>query len=69
MSLDEELKVEMEEFTSMSERMAALRKKSKALHSNMVSKLERMREKYASTSGKLIVVLITLTPSDWGRRR
>ena len=36
MSLDEELTVEMEEFTSMREKMAELRKKNKAFHSNMI---------------------------------
>ncbi|TMX04916.1 hypothetical protein EJD97_003960 [Solanum chilense] len=45
MSLDEELTVEMEEFASMRERMAALRKKNKAFHSNMIDKLQKMREK------------------------
>ena len=46
MSLNEELIVEMEEFTSMRERMAALRKKNKVFHSNMIDKLQKMRENY-----------------------
>ncbi|XP_027770126.1 uncharacterized protein LOC107009533 isoform X2 [Solanum pennellii] len=46
MSLDEELTVEMEEFTSMADRMAALRKQNKAFHSNMIDKLQKMREKH-----------------------
>ena len=46
-SLDEELKAEMEEFTSMRERMASPRKKNKAFHSNMFEKLQRMREKHS----------------------
>ena len=45
-SLDEELTVEMEELASIREMMAALRKKNKAFHSNMIDKLQRMREKY-----------------------
>ncbi|XP_015064577.1 uncharacterized protein LOC107009747 [Solanum pennellii] len=45
MSLDEELTVEMEEFASMIEKMAALRKKNKAFHSNMIDKLQKMQEK------------------------
>ena len=44
-SLDEELTVKMEKFTSMRERMAALRKKNKAFHSNMTDKLQKMGEK------------------------
>ena len=39
MSLDKELTVEMGEFTSMRERMAALRKKNKVFHSNKIYKL------------------------------
>ena len=36
----------MKEFTSMRERMAVLRKKNKAFHSNMIDKLWKMGEKY-----------------------
>ena len=36
----------MEEFSSMRERMTALRKKNKAFHSNMIDKLSKMGEKY-----------------------
>ena len=39
MSLDEEMTVEMKEFFSMRERMAALRMKNKAFHSNIIDKL------------------------------
>ena len=46
MSLDEELTVEMEEFSSMRERMAALRRKTKVFHSNMIDKLQKMCKKY-----------------------
>ncbi|XP_015064647.1 uncharacterized protein LOC107009834 [Solanum pennellii] len=46
MSLDGELTVEMEEFASMRERMAALRKKNKTFHSNKIDKLWKMGEKY-----------------------
>ncbi|TMW92253.1 hypothetical protein EJD97_013295 [Solanum chilense] len=46
MSLDEEMTVEMEEFASMRERMAGLRKKSKSFHRNMIDKLRKMGEKY-----------------------
>ncbi|TMX02568.1 hypothetical protein EJD97_021074, partial [Solanum chilense] len=46
MSLDEELIVEMEEFTSMRERMASLRKKNKVFHRNMINKLQKIRKKY-----------------------
>ena len=46
MSLDEELTVEMEELTSMRERIVALRKKNKAFSSNMTDKLQKMGEKY-----------------------
>ena len=46
MSLDEELTVKIEEFTSMRERMAALRKNNKAFHSNMIDKLRKMGKKY-----------------------
>ena len=45
-SLDEEITVEIEKFTSMKERMAAMRKKNKNFHSNMIDKLQEMREKY-----------------------
>ncbi|TMW81921.1 hypothetical protein EJD97_007382, partial [Solanum chilense] len=45
MSLDEEMTLEMEEFTSMRKRMAALRKKNKAFHSNMIDKLQKMCKK------------------------
>ena len=46
MSLDEEVIVEMEEFASMRETIATLRKKNKAFHSNMIDKHQRMRKKY-----------------------
>ncbi|TMW82928.1 hypothetical protein EJD97_003837 [Solanum chilense] len=46
MSLDEELTVKMEEFSSMRERMAALRIKNKAFHSNIIDKLQKMHEKH-----------------------
>ncbi|TMX02960.1 hypothetical protein EJD97_019109 [Solanum chilense] len=46
MSLDKELTVEMEEFASVRERMAALRKKNKAFHSDMIDKLQKMGKKY-----------------------
>ena len=36
----------MEEFASMRERMVALKKKNKAFYSNMIVKLQKMREKY-----------------------
>ena len=39
MSLDEELTMEMDEFASMSEMMATLRKKNKVVHKNMIDKL------------------------------
>ena len=45
-SLDEELTVEIEEFASMIERMAALRKKNKTFHSNEIDKIRKMGEKY-----------------------
>ena len=44
--LDEDLTVEIEEFASMRERMATLRKKNKIFHSNMLDKLPKMRKKY-----------------------
>ena len=37
----------MKEFTSMRERMAVLRKKNKAFHSNMIDKLKKMHEKHS----------------------
>ena len=46
MSLDKELTVEMEEFSSMRESMAKPRKKNNVFHSNMIDKLQKMREKY-----------------------
>ncbi|TMW93006.1 hypothetical protein EJD97_012304 [Solanum chilense] len=46
MSNDDDLTVEMEEFASMRERMAALRKNNKAFHSNIIDKLWKMGEKY-----------------------
>ena len=39
MSLYEELTMKKEEFTSMRERMVALKKKNKAFHSNIIDKL------------------------------
>ena len=36
----------MKEFTSMRERTDALRKKNKVFHSNMIDKLQKMREKH-----------------------
>ena len=38
--------MEIKEFASMRKRMVALRKKNKAFHSNMIDKLQKMREKY-----------------------
>ena len=46
MSLDKEMIVEMEEFTSTIESMAALRKKNKDFYSNMTDKLQKMRLKH-----------------------
>ena len=46
MSLDEELTVEMEEFTSMRESMVALRKNNKAFHKKVIDKLLKMGKKY-----------------------
>ncbi|TMW97704.1 hypothetical protein EJD97_005116 [Solanum chilense] len=46
MSLDKELIEKMEEFSSMRERMTALRKKNKASHSNMIDKLWKISNKY-----------------------
>ena len=46
MSHDEEQTLEMEEFTSMRERMVALRKKNKAFRRNMTDKLQKMGKKY-----------------------
>ncbi|TMX02958.1 hypothetical protein EJD97_019151 [Solanum chilense] len=46
MLLDEELTSEMQEFVSMRGKMVTLRKKNKALHSNMINKLLKMGEKY-----------------------
>ena len=45
-SLDEELTMEIKDFASMRERMAIQRKNNKVFHSNMIDKLQRMREKY-----------------------
>ena len=61
MSLDEELTVEMEEFTSMRESMAALRKKNKAFHKKVIDKLQKMCEKYPFYAKGLIVVPKTIT--------
>ncbi|TMX04719.1 hypothetical protein EJD97_005310 [Solanum chilense] len=47
MSPDEELTIEMDEFASMRERMAALKKKNKVFHKNMIDKLRKMGEKYS----------------------
>ena len=46
MSLDEEFTVEMEGFSSMRERMVALRKKNKGFHSNVIDRLRKMGGKY-----------------------
>ena len=46
MSFDKELTIEMGEFAYMRERMAALRKKNKAFHSNTIDKLQKRGEKY-----------------------
>ncbi|TMW99762.1 hypothetical protein EJD97_001995 [Solanum chilense] len=46
LSLDKELIVEIERFTSMRGRMTTLRKKNKAFHSNMIDKLRKMSKKY-----------------------
>ena len=67
MSLDEELTVEMEEFTSMRESMAALRKKNKAFHKKVIDKLQKMCEKYPFYAKGLIVIPITLTLERLGK--
>ena len=46
MSLDNELTVEMEGFSSMRERMTTLRNKNKVFHCNMIDKLRKMGKKY-----------------------
>ena len=46
MSLEEELTVEMKGFAFMSERIAALRKKNKNFHRNMIDKFLKIDEKY-----------------------
>ena len=48
MSLDEELIAKMEEFNFTRERMASLRKKNKAFHSNMIDKLQGISGKYSN---------------------
>ena len=61
MSLDKELTMEMEEFASIRERMAALRKKNKAFHSIMTDKHQKWGKKTPSTSKGPVVVPTMLT--------